>query len=202
MIFSRVCPVHESDGWLVHDIEYFALIGCGLTRSLASVDRLQLVKGQCLPLAALLRLAIAREFVWTASEGTACRGEVTLLTLLALLLAWSERDTGTCSCRCCSLRVLERGVQALVDAASPASRQSQRLLLAAGRLSAVRLVACLRVDPPHWSLLISSWCNLRHVAKMLDLRPSLRLSRRRRRAWLHERGRQVRPDAGATPRIR
>ena len=72
MIFSRVCPVHESDGWLVHDIEYFALIGCGLTRSLASVDRLQLVKGQCLPLAALLRLAIAREFVWTVSEGTAC----------------------------------------------------------------------------------------------------------------------------------
>ena len=63
--------MHESDGWLVHDIEYFAVIGGGLTRSLASVDRLQLVKGQCLPLTALLRLAIAREFLGAAPEGTA-----------------------------------------------------------------------------------------------------------------------------------
>ena len=63
--------MHESDGWLVHDIEYFAVIGRGLTCSLASVNRFQLVKGQCLPLADLLRLAVPREYVWTAPEGTA-----------------------------------------------------------------------------------------------------------------------------------
>ena len=91
--------MHKSDLRLVHDIENFTVLGCGLTGSLASVDCLQLVKGQCLPLAALLRLAVAREFLGAGPERTAGCGEVTLLTLLALLLARSKTDIGASGCR-------------------------------------------------------------------------------------------------------